>query len=116
MLRLELADVVPQLLREIAFRLSLLDVRAADARDIAVLEHCRHRLDSPEEIGDWLEVLVLENARLFCSSVGIVGNGIPRAEHDVLEVGERNKLANERRPFFRSLPKADRRHLRQRTD
>ena len=55
-LRLESADVGDQLLRQVAFVLALLDVRAVQAFDVAPIEHRRHRLDGFELAANLIEL------------------------------------------------------------
>ena len=69
-----------------------------------------------QEIGDRLEIAILEHAGLLRGGVGVIGNRIPRAEHDVVERRERNEILDQRRAILGALAKPNRRHLRQRAD
>ena len=89
---------------------------AVDPRDVLVVEHRGHRLDRAQEIGDRLEIALLEHAGLLRGRVGVVRNRIPGAEHDVVELGERNEILDQRRTILGALAEADRRHLRERAD
>jgi hypothetical protein len=83
---------------------------------VLVLEDGRHRLDALQELLDRLEITLLQHTRLLGGGVRVVGNRIPRAEHDVVEIGEWNEVLDQRRPIVGALAKADRRHLRERSD
>ena len=86
------------------------------ARHVFLVEHRRHRLDRRQELLERFEMPVLEHAGSLGGRVRVVGNRIPRAEHEVVELGERHELLDERRPLVRALAQPDRRHLRQRSD
>ena len=60
--------------------------------------------------------LLLEHAGLLRGRVRVVRNRIPRAEHDVVEAGERDEVLDQRRALVGALAEADRRHLRERAD
>ena len=107
-LRLEVAHVLPQLLGEIALGLSLLDVRAVDACHVVVVEHGGHRLDRAQKIGHRLEIAILEHTGLLRGGVGVVGNRIPRAEHDLVQRGERNEILDQRRTILGALAESNR--------
>ena len=62
------------------------------------------------------EVLLRQHARLGGRLVGVVGEEVPAAEHDVLELGQRDELVDERRARVGPLAEADGAHLRQRAD
>src|SRR5262249_287807 len=53
----------------------------------------------------------VKDAALHRCLVGVVGEGVPGAEDDAVQVRERDKLADEGRAVFRSLAKADGAHL-----
>ena len=55
-LRLERADVGDELLGEIPLVLALLDVRAVEPLDVALVEHGRHRLDGLELAANLVEL------------------------------------------------------------
>ena len=69
-----------------------------------------------QEIRNRLEIPLFEHPGLLRGRVRVIGNRIPRAEHDVVETGERHELADQRRSLVRALAKTDRRHLRERPD
>ncbi len=112
---LEVAHVLTQLLGQIALGFPLLHVRAVNTRDVLVVEHGGHRLDAAQKIGDGLDVTLVQHSRLPGSSERVVGNRIPCAEDEVVQLGERNEILDERSALFGSLAKTDGRHLRQRS-
>ena len=113
---LEVANVRANLLGQLHLRAAL-DVGPVEALDVVLVEGGRHWLDGLEEVGDGLDVLVaVEDAALHRCLVGVVGEGVPGAEDDVVEVRERDELADEGRAVFRSLAKADGAHLGERAD
>ena len=82
-LRMSCADLLGQL----HLGRAVLDVGAVEALDVVLVEDGRHRLDRLEEVGDGLDVLVaVEDAALHRRLVGVVGEGVPGAEDDVVEV------------------------------
>ncbi len=87
-----------------------------DARYVVVLEHGRHGLDRREELGNRLDVLLLQHAGLPRRRERVVRDGIPGAKNDVLEVRERDKVLDQRRTIFGPLPQPDGRGLRYRAD
>ena len=115
-LRLEVPHVLPQLLGQVTLGLALLHVRAVQARDVVILEHRRHRLDGREELLDGLEVLVFEHTGLLGGGVCVIRDGIPRTEHNVLQLGEWDEVLDERRAIVGALAEADRGHLGERAD
>ena len=48
--------------------------------------------------------------------VGVVGEGVPGAEDDVVEVGQRHEVLDQRHAVVGALAEADRAHLGQRAD
>ena len=70
---------------------------------------------SASEIG--LDVLAaVEHAGACRGDVGVVGERIPRAEHDVVERGERHEVVDQRLTVLGALAEADRAHLGERAD
>ena len=111
---LEVANVRANLLGHLHLRAAL-DVGPVEALDVVLVEGGRHWVDGLKEVGDRLDVFVaVEDAALHCCFVGVVGEGVPGAEDDVVEVCERDELADEGRAVFRSLAKADGVHLSER--
>ena len=116
-LRLEVANVLPQLLGEIALGLSLLDVGAVNARDVLVVEHRRHRLDRSSGNRRSARCPSPRARRLSsrrCSASSGIGSHAPNTMSS--SVGERNEILDQRRALLGSLSEPDRRHLRQRAD
>ena len=85
--------------------------------DVAAVERGRHRAHVAQRFGDALEVAAgLEYAGPLGGDVGVVGERIPRAEHDVVEVGDRHEVLDQRAALFGALAEADRVHQRERAD
>ncbi len=112
--RLEVANVCANLLGHLHLR-AVLDVGPVEALDVVLVEGSRHWVDGLKEVGDRLDVfMAVEDAALHRCFVGVVGEGVPGTEDDVVEVCERDELADEGRAVFRSLAKADGAHLGER--
>ena len=58
----------------------------------------------------------LEHAGALGGDVGVVGERVPRAEHDVVERGERHEVPDQRAAVVGALAEADRVHQGQRAD
>lgn len=91
-LHFELANVLAELLGEVALGLAGLDVRPRDPRDVVVVEHRRHRLDGREEVSHPIEIRRLEHSRLAGRRQRIIGHGVPRAEDEVVEASQRDEF------------------------
>jgi hypothetical protein len=113
---LELADVGDDLLRQIPLVLALLDVRARQPLDVALVEHRRHRRDRLELGADRLELCRLQHACRARRGVRVFLEDVPAAEDDVVEAGQGDELVDLRRASFRALAESDGPHLRQRPD
>ena len=116
-LRLEVADVLPQRLGQLALGLAGLDVLALEPLHVVLVEHGRHRLDGLEEVGDRLEVLVaVEHAGVARGRVGVVRHRVPGAEDEVLQIRQGHEVPDERRPALGALAQPDGPHLGERAD
>ena len=113
---LEPPDVGHHLLGEIALVLALLDVRAVEPLDVALIEHGRPRLDLFELGTHLVEQRRLDHARGPRRGVAVVLENVPAAEHEIVEPRERHDFADFRRAAFGPLAETDRAHLRQRSD
>ena len=105
-----------ELLGEIPLVLALLDVRAVEPLDVALVEHRRHRLDGLELASHLVEQRRLEHAGRPRRRVAVLLEDVPAAEHDVVEAGERDELVDLRRAVLGALAEPNRAHLRQRAD
>ncbi len=79
-------------------------------------EHCGHRGDGSHLVADAFDVLGSENAGTHRRRICVIGIRVPASEHDVIEIGERHELPDQRVAVVGSLAEADVTHLRQRTD
>ena len=81
------------------------------------VERGRHRADVAQRLGDLLDVLAaVEHAGALGGDVGVVGERVPRAEHDVVELGDRHEVLDQRAAVVGALAEADRVHQGQRAD
>ena len=88
-------------------RRALLDVGPVELLDVRLLEHGGHRLDRLELGLERLEVLVLvEHAGAHGGLVRVVREDVPAAEHDVVELGERDVVLDRRRVVVGALADA----------
>jgi hypothetical protein len=113
---LEVADVAHQLLGQFHLRPASLDVRAVKPLDVILVEDRRHRLNFRELRLELHEQFFFEHARVQRGFVSVFGENVPRAEDDVVQVGERDEVFDERRAALGALAEADRPHLRQAAD
>jgi hypothetical protein len=115
-LRLEVADVLAQLLRQVTLVLAGLDVLPLEPLHVMLVEHRRHRLDLLEEVLDRDHVLVLvEHAAVESRLVGIIRHGIPGPELQLVERIERREVLDQRSAALAPLAETDRHELRERT-
>src|SRR5438105_9287764 len=114
---LEIADVLSQLLGEIALVLAGLHVGAVQPLDVMLVEGGRQRLDPLEEVFDGLQVLVpVQHARLHRRGVGVVRNRVPGREDQVLQIGEGHEVLDLGTALLGALAQPNGSHLRQRSD
>ena len=72
-------------------------VVGVEALDVLAVERGRHRAHLAQRVGDCLDVLAaFEHAGACRGDVGVVGERIPGAEHDVVERGERHEVLDQR--------------------
>ena len=94
-----------------------LHVRAVEALHVARVERGLHRAHCAERLGDGLEVPArLEHARALRGDVRVVGERVPAAEHEVVELRERHEVLDQRHVVLGALAQPDRAHLRERPD
>ena len=94
-----------------------LHVAGVDVLDVGAVERRGHRPHLAQGVGDLLDVpAALEHAGPLGGDVGVVGERVPRPEHDVVEGGERHEVADQRAAVVGALAEADRVHQRQRAD
>jgi hypothetical protein len=113
---LELADVLAELLDHLGLRGALLDVRAVQAADELGIEDAGHRNDGFQFGADGVEVLAGQDVGVDGGVVGVVGEDVPGAEDEVVQLGELQEVADARRAVVGALAEADGAHLRERAD
>ena len=95
----------------------LLDVGAVEALDVAGIEHPLHRPDRLQlRARSWSSRLALEDAGLAGGRVGVVGEDVPGAEDEVVQLRQRDEVLQARHPVLGPLAEADRAHLGERAD
>ena len=108
----EAPDIVPNCLHGSKLRARNFGIGPVDSPHVIVVEHCRHGLDRLQEIGNGLQLFVaVQNACLDRRFVGVVGDGVPRAEYQLVELCQLGEVAYQRSPLFGPLAEADGRHL-----
>ena len=94
----------------------LLDVVAVQVLDVGLLEDGGHRLDGPELLAELLEHVAVEDAGAGGGDVGVVLEHVPAAEHQVVELGQRHVVVDQRHVVVGAGADADGAHLGERAD
>src|SRR6185437_211564 len=105
-----------QLLGQVLLALPALDVGALEPLDVVLVEGGRQRLDRFQEIRDRFDVVTLQHTGLHRRRVGVIGERVPRGEHQVLQVRERQKILHLWSTLVGPLAEPDRPHLREGPD
>ena len=114
--RAKVFDVFLEFLCQVPLGLGVLDVRAVELADVVLVEDRLHRFDGAEQRTRLLEVLRAEDAGFGGGVVGVVGEDVPPAEHDIVQLCQRNKLLDLGDAIFGALAQPDGSHLRERAD
>ena len=85
---LEVADVLAESFNHLPAGLALHDVVAVEALSVVVVESGLHGHDLLELVLYRLDILLLEHFGVHCALVSVGGIYVPRAEYDVVEVGQ----------------------------
>ena len=107
----EFLDVRPKLLGEVALALARLDVGAVQALDVVLVEDGGHGLDGFEEGLDAGQVVLVEDSGVAGGFEHVLREDVPAGEDDVVEVGERDEVVDQRRAVVGALAQADGAHL-----
>ena len=91
----EFLDVGAELLGEVALALAGLDVGAAEALDVVLVEDGGHGLDGFEEGLDAGQVVLVEDGGVAGGFEHVFGKDVPAGEDDVVEGGERDEIVDE---------------------
>ena len=114
---LEAPDVLADRLGELPLVRGRLHVRPVELLHVLRVERRRHGLHAREEVLHGIEVLLLvQHPRLHGALVSVVGDGIPRAEHEVLEPRQRDEVLDERSGPLGPLAQSNGLHLGQGAD
>jgi hypothetical protein len=115
-LLLEGADILPHLLRCLPQRIVALGVGGREPGDVAWVEDCRVGPDHFQLLADDVQVLLLQHAGEDRGIVGVVGEGVPSAEDQIFEAGERYEVLDLGHPVLGALAQANRAQLGQGSD
>ena len=111
--RLELADVLTQLLYHVPAGSRILDVRTIQTFGKIVVEGGSHRPDGLQLVLHQIQVFLLQHLRIQRGFVSIVGEDVPTAKHYITQIGQRNNIFNQMLLTVLCLHGS---HLRNRTD
>ena len=107
-LGLEVTHVLADHLHQTHLGVGALDVLTLEPLDVVLVEHGRHRLDTLQQIGDRLDMVVaVEHATPDGRVIGVFLDRIPRPEHDVVQVGQRHEVLDQRRLAVGALAQPD---------
>ena len=114
-LRLEIADVLAQLLGQLALVLAALDVGPFQTLDVGLVERRGHRLDGFQEVANRRHMLVLvEHAAVQAGAVRVVRHRVPGSKHQVVKAGQRDELVDQGGAVLGALAESDGGHLGER--
>src|SRR5258708_32484982 len=113
---LEVAYVLPKLLRQFQLVLPFLHVRPVDLLDVVVIEHGLHWLDGAEASLHFIEQIALQHTGVAGRRVHVVFENVPAGEDPIIQPGERNELLDFWRPAVGALSQTNGSHLRVRAD
>lgn len=111
----EIANVLTELLGEIEFRFAFFDVRTVEILHEGTVERRGHGLDRFKELCGFVEMLRVKNAGLSGGFVGVIREGVPAAEDDVIQVGELDEFFDFRDASFGAAAEANGAHLGERS-
>ena len=109
-------DVGDHLVGQIALVLALLDVRAVEALHVVLVEDRRQRLDGLQVGLQLRQRLLVQHLGVRGGLVDVVLEDVPAGKDQVVQVGQRHKVLDQRRFVVGALAQADGAHLRQRSD
>ena len=110
------ADIIANLIREIALVLALLLCLRSKALHPLLIERSGHRLNRLKKRAHLLELVAIEHGRSLRGVVQIAAEDVPSREDKIIERSERNEVLHQRRAIVRALAKTDGAHLRQRAE
>jgi hypothetical protein len=83
-----------------------------EALDVVLVEGGGHRFDRFQERANLLQLVALQHLRRLRGVVEIAAEDVPAGEDEVVERGQRDEVADQRRVGVGALPQTDRPHLR----
>ncbi len=111
---LEGPDVLAELLDQLGLVGGRLDVRAVEALHVLGVERALHRADLRELLADRVDVLLLEHLGVVGHRRCVVGEDVPGAEGDVVELRQRDELTDRGAAVVGPLAEPDGAHLGER--
>ena len=87
-----------------------------DVSHVFLIEDGRHRMERLKRLAQLVEQRRFEDARVLRGLEGVVLVDVPSAEHEVVEIRERNEILDERSAALGTLAEANGRKLRERSD
>ena len=110
-LRLELGDVVADLVGEVALVLADLLVLRGEALDVALLKGRGHGLDGFEEGPHALQLVAIKHSGGLGGVVEVAAEDVPAGEDEVVERSDGREVLDERGAVVGALAEADGAHL-----
>ncbi len=95
----------------VVFARNFFDVGAVQPANPVAGEDGLHGADGGQLLADGVEVFVVEDLGALGDLVGALAVEVPAAEHELVEVGERDEVANEGGAAFAAFAEADGAHL-----
>jgi hypothetical protein len=115
-LGLELGDVVANLVGEVALVLAGLDFLAGKSLDVVLVKDGGHRLDGLEEGADLFKLVAVKNLGGLRRVIKVTAEDVPAGEDNVVEIGDRGEIFDERATAGGTFAEANMAHLRYGTD
>jgi hypothetical protein len=115
-LRLELGDVVANLIGQIALVLPCLDLFRIEALNVAVIEGSGHWLNVFKEGTHLSELVTVQHGGRLRSVVQSTAEDVPAGENKIVKLRDGCEVFNERRVVIGALAQANGTHLRHGAD
>ena len=113
---LERLNIGAELVGEVHLVLASLDIGAVQALDVVLVKNCRHRLDRFEVGANRFELVPLKHLGVGGGLVDVIVEDVPAGKDDIVQVGQRHEVLDQRRVSLGALAQPNRSHLRERAD
>ena len=113
---LERLNIGAKLVGQVHLVLAGLDIGAVQALDVVLVEDGRHGLDRFQIRPNLLELVLLQHLGVGGGFVDVVVEDVPAGKDDIVQVGQRHEILDQRRVALGALAQANRSHLRKRAD